>query len=233
MINKLKKYFRILNNLILLKFIFIIFIISSLINGFTLKSDLIISLIFLIIFLDIRKYYLKRKDKIDNYFILKFIYLFIILDMFITGFMNNIELGLIGFIIGTIILYDFKIDPAFMAFPAILIFGYIFFLSFGKNNEIISIFAVYAFYFLISGIFLMVIDLMLERKIELYFEASFKKFLNKLINLNLLKFICIILSLISIIDLFINFEFFKLTLLYLLTLIIINFSFYFVKFYEL
>ncbi|GEM_PF-6687128 len=178
------------------------------------------------IFSNYNKVYKKYIYNLPKVNILIGVYILLIINIIIIQIMDNIELGIIGFIIGAIIISYFRIDSRFLVLPVIILLGFNLFLTLKKEDKLIEIITIYTFYFLIGCAIVIAREIKENKSLELYFEKSFEKFINKYITLNLLKIICFITLVITLLNIFIDLETLKNSALYLviITLIIIGWS---------
>jgi hypothetical protein len=185
---------------------------------------LILAVVFLGMIL-VNKSYSGLKQKISQYYIIIITYLFLSGAMVFGGLvysLYSVEWALLGFLLGSMFFYDFKIDSRFMILPAILLLGYIPFLLIANYSTLAEIMAVYVYYFLVCGIVLQIMEYVGEKR-ELFDFDGLTRWMNKqktLISVFLIiaGFIVIDLSLINRIK---SLELLKWTSVYLFIVIFI------------
>jgi uncharacterized membrane protein len=185
---------------------------------------LILSVVFLGLVL-VNKSYSGLKGKIGQIYVIAATYLAIAGVMVFGGLGYNlfsVEWALLGFLLGSMFFYDFRIDSRFMILPAILLLGYVPFLLIGKYDALAETTAVYVYYFLVCGVVLQIMEYFGEKKGMFDFDnlIDYVKKKKSLISviLIIIGFIVIDFSLINRIK---NLELLKWTSVYLFIVVFV------------
>lgn len=136
------------------------------------------------------------------------------------------EWALAGFIITTVLFYDFKIDSRFLILPALLLLAYIPFMLLGKYSDIAEQVAIFVYYLLATGICLQFIEFRNEKDLRLEFEATINKILKQKYFEILIITVGLFSAVIIILNRFFQFDFIKWTGIYLFFVML---GFYFVS----
>jgi hypothetical protein len=110
---------------------------------------------------------------------LAFSYALVILNMFLGSRIYSLEWAFLGFLVITVLFYDFKIDSRFLILPAILLLGYLPFLLVGKFEALAETIAVYVYYFLVVGVILQIIEHVKKVKNTIDFDSFIQRFISK------------------------------------------------------
>ena len=161
--------------------LFVIFIISIFNFNIINKSysTLIIALIalafvFYVLFHFYKTYELAVR-KIKPIVFVFIVYFLLIINMIAGVYFNSYEWAFVGFVIASVIFYDFKIDSRFLILPALLLLGYVPFLLIGKYNQLAEGIAIYVYYFLVVGVILQIVEYRRNKELDIDFEKAIEK----------------------------------------------------------
>ena len=146
-------------------------------------------------------------------------YLILIINIFLATKVYSVEWAFLGFIIATVLFYDFKIDSRFLILPALLLLGYIPFLLIGAQKEIAESIAVFVYYFLVVGVVLQIIEHVKKIENSIDFDGIIKEILKKANWIILIMIFGLISVGIIIGNRFINLEFWKWTSVYVFAVV--------------
>lgn len=168
------------------------------------------------------KLYEKGFKIINPFSVLIFIYLLLVINMiFSQRQYYSVEWAFLGFVIATIVFYDFKIDSRFLILPALLLLGYIPFLLIGQFNVLAELVAIYVYYFLVVGVILQLFEYRNNQDLNIDFEQILSKLVKRS---GLIEIIIVIIGLMSamiiVASRFIKIEFWKWTSVYLFFLML-------------
>jgi hypothetical protein len=125
------------------------------------------------------KNYEKIIVKINPVFLMTFIYILLILNMYLSSNVYSVEWGFLGFVIAAVIFYDARIDSRFLILPALLLLGYVPFLLIAKQNAVAETIAIYVYYFLVVGVGLQLTEYLTKNNNYLDFEGLMTRLIQK------------------------------------------------------
>ena len=214
-------YLKSIKTINLIKIIVLFFILIFLINKIYLGLSFCLIILSVVLFLDIRNKYVTKINNFNKERVLALVYCLLILNILITILVDNVELGVIGFIIAVTLFYDFKIDSVFLASSSLVLLLYILFLSLFMQSRLIEIIAVYVFYSLTGSLILMIIELNENRKLTLKFGEIVNKLLNDHLKIESLPLMSGIILAITLLNIFFDLKIVKITTIYLFILVTI------------
>ncbi len=186
-------------------------------------SLFILSLMFFAI-LFAHRVYEKSTKFIHPSFVLSFCYALIIANMLLSPKIYSLEWAFLGFLIITVIFYDFKIDSRFLILPALILLGYIPFLLIGAQKEIAETVAVYVYYFLVVGVVLQIVEHYKKTVNSIDFDKFIETFIRKEKTISLLSVWGVITTVIIIYNRFNSVELLKWSAVYIFVLILVFYA---------
>jgi len=155
----------------------ILFLPRSSIYPYIVIGFVVISIFLFLVFF--YKTYEKLIVKINPIFLMTLIYVFLIINMYLSNGVYSVEWAFLGFVIAAIIFYDARIDSRFLILPALLLLGYVPFLLIAKQNAISETIAIYVYYFLVVGVGLQLTEYFTKNNNYLDFESWIAKLIRK------------------------------------------------------
>jgi hypothetical protein len=167
------------------------------------------------------KVYEKSTKFINPRVVLAGSYALIVVNMLLSPRIYSPEWAFLGFLIITIIFYDFKIDSRFLILPALFLLGYIPFLLIGAQKEIAETVAIYVYYFLVVGVALQITEYYRQIKNSVDLDDFVKKPIAEQKMIYALSIFGIIVITAILINRFYSIELLKWSLVYIFFVLLI------------
>ena len=156
--------------------------------------------------------------------VIAFCYTLILANVLLSPKIYSIEWAFLGFLLITVIFYDFKIDSRFLILPALLLLGYIPFLLIGAQKEIAEITAVYVYYFLVVGVALQIIEHCKKTENSIEFDKFIETFISKEKTISLIAVWGVITIAIIIFNRFKSVELLKWSSVYVFVVLVVFYA---------
>jgi len=138
-------------------------------------------------------------------FVLTAGYVMILINMILGVKIYSIDWAFLFFVLLAGIFYFYKIDSRFLILPAILLLGYCPFLLIAKNNTLAENIAIYAYYFLVVGVLIQIIENFRNKEIKLNFTETLSKISKKINSFKLMIDMGLVVVISFLMDLFVPF----------------------------